>query len=79
MAPVPLLTANGRCGFDEETLATTRGKRQDAPIPDLPALVPERGGRRPFQKSFEPNLDILEQIKCVGTASCSRPADTGIS
>jgi len=32
MAPVPLLTANGRCGFDEETFATTRGKRQDAPM-----------------------------------------------
>jgi hypothetical protein len=26
IAPVPLLTANGRCGFGEGSFATTRGK-----------------------------------------------------
>lgn len=30
-APVPLLTANGRCGLGEGTFATTRGKGRDAP------------------------------------------------
>ena len=39
---LPLLTGNGRCGLGEGTFATTRGKGQDAPIPDLPALVSER-------------------------------------
>jgi hypothetical protein len=33
MAPVPLLTANGRCGLGEGTFATTRGKGRDAPKP----------------------------------------------
>src|ERR1700720_2987937 len=32
MAPVPLPTANGRCGLGEGTFATTRGKGRDAPI-----------------------------------------------
>jgi hypothetical protein len=31
MAPVPLPTANGRCGLGEGTFATTRGKGRDAP------------------------------------------------
>ena len=32
------------CGFRKETLAGMRRNGRDAPIPDLPALTPERAG-----------------------------------
>jgi hypothetical protein len=31
------------CGFRKETIAGMRRNGRDAPIPDLPALTPERG------------------------------------
>ena len=40
--PRPGLSA--RCRFSQGTFAGPRGNGRDAPIPDLPALTPERGG-----------------------------------
>src|SRR6516162_5726411 len=33
----------GRCRFSQRTFTRTRSNGRDAPIPDLPALTPERG------------------------------------
>ena len=35
---------NSRCGISRETIARTRGEGQQAPIPDLLSLAPERRG-----------------------------------
>jgi hypothetical protein len=48
--PRPRLSA--RCRFSQGTFAGTRGNGRDAPIPDLPALGPER-------RSFDPKADGL--------------------
>ena len=40
--PRPRLSARYR--FSQRTFAGTRGNGRDAPIPDLSALIPERGG-----------------------------------
>jgi len=40
----PPATLSNRFRLGKPTFARTRGNEQDAPIPDLPALTPERGG-----------------------------------
>ena len=35
---------SGRSAFSEKTFAGSCGNEKDAPIPDLPAFAPERGG-----------------------------------
>jgi hypothetical protein len=42
-ARFPPRKSSGGCPFGQQTFAATRGKEQDAPISDLPALAPERG------------------------------------
>ena len=43
--PPPRLS--GRCRFGQGTSAGASGNDEDAPIPDLPVLSPERGGSDP--------------------------------
>ena len=40
----PPARLNAGCGFRKETIAGMRRNWRDAPIPDLPVLLPERGG-----------------------------------
>jgi hypothetical protein len=42
--PFPPTGLSAGCGFRKETIAGMRRNGRDAPIPDLPALAPERGG-----------------------------------
>jgi hypothetical protein len=39
------LSLSAGYGFRKETIAGTHGSEQDAPLPDLPGLIPERGVR----------------------------------
>ena len=46
---LPPTRLNAGCGFRKETIAGMRRNGRDAPIPDLPALAPEREGFDPKQ------------------------------
>jgi hypothetical protein len=48
---------------DEETFAGTRGSDGVAPIPDLPALAPERGGSTYSSCSLsDPDAEIYRTV-----------------
>ena len=42
--PFPPTRLSVGCGFRKETIAGMRRNGRDAPLPDLPALAPERAG-----------------------------------
>jgi hypothetical protein len=44
MKKVPAAELNARSRFSQRTFAGAHGNGRDAPIPDLPALTPEREG-----------------------------------
>ena len=55
--PFPRPGPNGRCRVGQETFAGVRGNGRDAPIPDLLALFPERGGSTHSGRSARMNRD----------------------
>jgi hypothetical protein len=54
--PFPPPRLNGRCPFSQPTSAGASGNGKVAPIPDLPALTPEREGSEWFRLSRGANI-----------------------
>ena len=59
MAPVPLLTANGRCGLGEGTFATPRGKGR------LRCAETGHSHARGRTRGFEPQQSFLSPVAAL--------------
>jgi len=89
MAPVPLPTTNGRCGFGKETFAGTRGNGREAPKPAVRQSWVERvkptlrrhspPRQRMVGSGREADIRTASQVKLRGSRSLApkNPAGAG--
>ncbi len=73
MKKVPAAELSARSRFSQRTFAGAHGNGRDAPIPDLPALTPERGGstqsRHRNQADKLAASVVTRQVPVVGSGS----------